>query len=97
MVRSSNGMKSSMKAVGSATRSGRPMPGRLSVPNPFLVLGQRRCFDAFMKRIGVDLGDVDREPFFQFCPGHDGTAFRIVFALLFAIVKCCTFEPTSPG
>src|SRR5208283_2685546 len=64
---------------------------------PFLVLGQRRCFDAFMKRVGVDLGDVDREPFFQFCAGRDGTAFRIVIALLFDIGKCCTFEPTSPG
>src|SRR5215469_5722275 len=62
-----------------------------------LVLGQRRCFDAPMERIGINLGDIDGEPFFELRARHDGAALRIVVALLFYIGKCGAFEPPGPS
>jgi hypothetical protein len=48
-------------------------------------------------RVGVDLGNVNREPFFQFRAGHDGAAFRIVVALLFHIGERGPLEPARPS
>jgi hypothetical protein len=50
-----------------------------------------------MERVGVHLGGVDREPFFEFCAGHDGATFRIIVALLFDIGKGRSFEAASPS
>src|ERR1700730_5230552 len=103
MVRSSNGMKSSMNTVGSAMRSGKPTPGRSLLPripasqNSFLVSRQRSGLNAFVERVGVDLGYVNGEPFFQFRAGQDSAAFRIIVALLYHIGEGGSFEPACPS
>src|SRR5260370_25985406 len=97
MVRSSNGIKSSMNTVGSAMRSQAYSGPITASQNSFLVSRQRSCLNAFVERVGVDLGYVNGEPFFQFRAGQDSASFRIIVALLYHIGEGGSFEPACPS